>query len=375
MPIASRLRRLTAFPKSQSFRRHGSTAGRSSFRTRNVLPPREQPTVTNEDKTKTLRTRQHGNRELPLPPLMDPLAVEAKQRHKRPKPLRIQGQMTDFQKELASNPYARILASPVRQCQFTNARLPSDLLQRFSSVHTPTPDGSGRLDAKILPRSIDATPEDGVMYGPSSSYVINDRQALKRLNVGRQWTQLLSERLKLAYDTKAAGRKASSSKKWYEHWQRDPKMPDTVLQNLKSDVIRAVAAIIKHKDDARLVMPVAALQEFASFAWLPANTTELGEDVANSFKDFTAHVVIPTYRLQDLLGVDELPVLPFEEDVAKLGHAAVVPHESTTKLNVRLRKLCSYLSDEQSERLASVSRSDFAALTLENAEPRADEQV
>lgn len=72
---------------------------------RSVLPPQPQPTVISEAGTKTLRLRQHGNQSLPLPPLMDPIAIEAKERHKKPKPGPEGQSMTDFQRELAANPH------------------------------------------------------------------------------------------------------------------------------------------------------------------------------------------------------------------------------------------------------------------------------
>ena len=75
-----------------------------------ALAPQPQPTVTDSDGTKTLRLRQHGNRSLPLPPLMDPIAIEAKERYKKPKAEPNSGEqvMSDFQRELAANPYGMI---------------------------------------------------------------------------------------------------------------------------------------------------------------------------------------------------------------------------------------------------------------------------
>lgn len=73
---------------------------------RDVLVPKPQPTTTSEDGATTLRMRQHGNRSLPLPPFIDPIAIEAKQRHKLPKKEAFEKEeMTDFQKELADNPF------------------------------------------------------------------------------------------------------------------------------------------------------------------------------------------------------------------------------------------------------------------------------
>ena len=77
------------------------------------LPAKEQPTVTNEDGTKTLRVRTNVSGKesaLPLPPLMDPIAMAAKQKYRPSKPYRPRPnpeKMTKFQQELAVNPYGK----------------------------------------------------------------------------------------------------------------------------------------------------------------------------------------------------------------------------------------------------------------------------
>ena len=73
------------------------------------LPTQPQPTVTNEEGTKTFRLREHGNKSLPLPPLLDPIAKEARGRHERMKESpKENDQLTDFQNNLAENPYGRL---------------------------------------------------------------------------------------------------------------------------------------------------------------------------------------------------------------------------------------------------------------------------
>ena len=82
-----------------------ASANHGTATQREAIGPTLQATVRTEAGTKTLRTRQHGNRSLPLPPLMHPIAIEAKERHKMPKAeLKAEG-MTGFQRALASNPF------------------------------------------------------------------------------------------------------------------------------------------------------------------------------------------------------------------------------------------------------------------------------
>jgi hypothetical protein len=104
--------------------RQASHDARSTLKARTVVHPRPQPSVTNEEGTQTLRLRQHGNKSLPLPPLMDPIAIEARERYKQPKPNPKPMEMTDFQKELASNPYGKKLTKQLQYTSITNTREP-----------------------------------------------------------------------------------------------------------------------------------------------------------------------------------------------------------------------------------------------------------
>lgn len=84
------------------------TAGQDGQQLRSsseLSTPQLQPSVKDDEGTKTLRLRQHGNRSLPLPPIMDPIAVAAKERHTTPKRSVEKKELTDFQKALATNPY------------------------------------------------------------------------------------------------------------------------------------------------------------------------------------------------------------------------------------------------------------------------------
>jgi hypothetical protein len=97
-------RPITSLTIGFSSRRLVSHDARAGFKQKGVLQPNPQPIARGEDGSTSLRTRNHGNRALPLSPLMDPAVVERRQRHKTPKSPR-PAQMTDFQKELFANPY------------------------------------------------------------------------------------------------------------------------------------------------------------------------------------------------------------------------------------------------------------------------------
>ena len=51
--------------------------------------------------------------------------------------------LTPFQVRLQRNPFASILASPVRQCAVTRAMLPRDLMLGWEAVQRPVPEPSG----------------------------------------------------------------------------------------------------------------------------------------------------------------------------------------------------------------------------------------
>jgi hypothetical protein len=77
------------------------------------LQSKEQPKVTSTDGTKTLRIRPNASdkqRTLPLPPVMDPIAMAAKQKHRgrKLKATKEWHEMTTFEKALAVNPFGKL---------------------------------------------------------------------------------------------------------------------------------------------------------------------------------------------------------------------------------------------------------------------------
>lgn len=81
--------------------------GRSHCLRRYYYQPRRDPSPSSlaRDKNATDTSRPSSN--LPLPPVLDPEAVDAELRlaNKHPKPLQDTANLTDFQKRLANNPY------------------------------------------------------------------------------------------------------------------------------------------------------------------------------------------------------------------------------------------------------------------------------
>ena len=89
---------------SRSF--HYVTATRTVYRNARPAPVLTLPsTVESENGRHTLRQRRHGESSLPLPPLLDPVAIEATSRYRGSKALKPEGGKTAFQRELHMNPY------------------------------------------------------------------------------------------------------------------------------------------------------------------------------------------------------------------------------------------------------------------------------
>lgn len=69
--------------------------------------PRHDPSLSSFARDKNVTDASRPSSNLPLPPILDPEAVDAKLRlaNKHPKPLQDTANLTDFQKRLARNPY------------------------------------------------------------------------------------------------------------------------------------------------------------------------------------------------------------------------------------------------------------------------------
>ncbi|KAK3690968.1 hypothetical protein LTR37_018921 [Vermiconidia calcicola] len=344
---------------------------RSSLKDRDVLTPRPQPTVTSSDGTKTLRTRQHGNKTLPLPPLMDGVAIEAKSKYKKPKAAPEQREMTNFQKALAENPFANALATKVRQCNITRARLPAHFLQQFSAAFSPSPTTEGRVEPRILPRPSnkpmsDAGHTHGTTFAPSSSYVLNNRDLLEHLNAKNRWTQILTRRMKEAWDKHARagtqrGRNADKA------WQTDPSMPDTVLEKLKNEVEDAVKQCTRVQKDVHLIIPLQTLELVHPVA---IHSSLLQRDPSSrdpppSLEDG----LLPLYNLSNLRLKECInPFLSehdseYDEDTEQM---IVEFHESALRLHMALQKLGGYLGKKQPEDLFLIREKEYEQLAAKS---------
>ncbi|EOA89579.1 hypothetical protein ACJQWK_02399 [Exserohilum turcicum] len=92
-----------------------------------------------DDDYHTVRLRQDKQaKELPLPPLLDPLVLEQRSRFEQKKERPQVADFTPTQRRLWENPFAHALASPVRQCRATFISLPVAFLTSLHPRPHPT---------------------------------------------------------------------------------------------------------------------------------------------------------------------------------------------------------------------------------------------
>ena len=92
---------------------------------------------------------------------MDPSFLEARGRHHAPKG-RPRKNLTPFQQQLAKNPYALALASPVRRCAISGTKLPSFFLQGFRVMSDPTTGEPWYVPADLANKHLPAKKRDAL---------------------------------------------------------------------------------------------------------------------------------------------------------------------------------------------------------------------
>ncbi|KAI7153211.1 hypothetical protein KC349_g8515 [Hortaea werneckii] len=289
-----------------------------------------QSTSATPNGTRTFRQRQHGNEALPLPPFLDPIAIEARTRHTRPKTYQDEQEKTEFQRELEANPFANALATPVRQCAFTQALLPSHfLIPMVAHITPPTEESeSGKRQASTIHLSPDIdldVPRE--LRSPSRSYVIADREVFKTLSSRNKWPLIASERMKKWVGLKL-GRDWQALKVNRE-WTWDKKVDEVILEKLRGNVVVKMqeaqqAGLLVHED--------AVGTGDVAFGLRAGNTTgdiSPGQLHGKEVYDMTA--LLGDEKWQDLVGVQAVK-------------SVVLSASSTLTLQQALLRLDHYMS-------------------------------
>ncbi|KAK4549240.1 hypothetical protein LTR36_007698 [Oleoguttula mirabilis] len=332
-----------------------ATAGYTYIRayTSHIGTPQPQDTVLSEDGVRTLRKRENGGRSLPLPPLMDPVAVKAKGRYREPKPLKSEEGKTEFQKELEANPYAQALATPVRHCAVTNARLPAHFLLPLVSHLDPhqiddtadtTKRPSKHITARLVPDIKLDIPRE--LRSPARGYVLAEHHILEHLSSKRRWMFVVTERMKRWFALKT-GRQWHNMKVQKE-WQWEEGTPEKVLGKLREEVVKRLAVAIEDKEVVLAQpgsTPLAADEEQGVACYLPlAKSLETDIEAALT-QDLGIAPGVRAYDLAHLLGEDYLRRMLEShgvEDHGSRSWVAVPKSADTVELQLALLRLEAY---------------------------------
>ncbi|GME22106.1 Peptidase S14 ClpP [Neofusicoccum parvum] len=179
----------------------------------------------------TYRMRTGSKRALPLPPLMDPIALAARERWTEPKkPAPAAKDLSPFQQKLYQSPYAHALATPVRLDRTTFTHLPSFFHLSLHPVPHPT-----TSDPWLLPTSLHASATPTKNQAPATSNKLPTTYvALRRAHIWLLTTQR-GDRWRSAVNMRAQeklGRGADRALVW-----RDD-MDALVLRALRSAAFR-----------------------------------------------------------------------------------------------------------------------------------------
>ncbi|KAK4960488.1 hypothetical protein LTR10_003384 [Elasticomyces elasticus] len=189
---------------------------------------------------------------------MDPLVLAATEAHKERKPYRLHGPKTKMQAELEMNPYAQALASPIRQCALTSARLPSHFLQAFTTQLVPPPSEPSKSQSRSAVAEI--TPDLSADKTGPRTYVLAQAPILDFLAERKRATQVLMPERSKAWMAKRLG-KAASGINPQKDVRYDSEAAKKVLGGLREMVRGEVEKGLRHK----YVIPLNTVEELR--AW------------------------------------------------------------------------------------------------------------
>ncbi|CAC9887597.1 hypothetical protein D6C77_04001 [Aureobasidium pullulans] len=261
-------------------------------------------TPANNRGRKTQITNNHG---LPVSPILEPLKEKPAREHQ---PLE---SLTSFRKEVAANAFANALATPVRQCNFTGARLPSHYLLPFTTKFLR------HEDDKLVPY---LAPFENSSRQATRAYAFNSRQLINRLGQKKTWQRLLGHELRF-------GLTSRSDYKW-------PKQIDEIiLSQLRRSVVRKLAWVFK-KPKANLVIPLQSNTEYppsACILYLRAKGLSSSSNPS-----------ITGYELSGLLGLELLETLIRDTSLADNDALVLTQSYMTMSAHIALARLSTFLS-------------------------------
>ncbi|KAL8672944.1 MAG: hypothetical protein Q9168_002619 [Polycauliona sp. 1 TL-2023] len=305
--------------------------------------------------------------QLPLSPLLDPDLIGARNRHKVPKS-EPSSEPSAFQKKLQKDPYAQALATPVRQCAVTGARLPNFFLLDFGLTPHPRTgkpwqmprlvadtcaanpgvvltvgSADGNATAPSDPATAPTKPAKTPARTSAGSHIVAHRSAVKLVSTLKQrsYMQLLPQRWKLDARFKAD----------QIVWRQD--MDTFVLDLLR----RKVAKLLKYlsSQPAAYIVPCKDY-ECIRKKHQPGAVLWLGPQHPGDDKPIPSHEdpppyamvesksseLIPLYNLPTLLGPEVMHELQDKGNAFEGTLAVIKRKRNTTDCQMQLWKLMGY---------------------------------
>jgi hypothetical protein len=244
---------------------------------------------------------------------------------------------------------AQALATKVRQCNVSHARLPLHFLQPFNATFNPVSDGEGGIDRTIIPKPRSGVEDflEGTVLAKTTSYLRNSRSTTAHLNRKYGWTSLVSVRMREALERTNGGKVRLSRKRATKQWERDPNMPNTVLEYLRADVLDALGKVLAYDYPEILVHSAQERQDERLFGYAElespdAMPMETSEQSTASYGD-----QVSMYFLPELLTEEQMIQLLAHGGRIQDGLLALRHHRRTIKLHLALLKLRDYLGYQQ----------------------------
>ncbi|KAL8701882.1 MAG: hypothetical protein Q9224_000295 [Gallowayella concinna] len=309
---------------------------------------------------------------LPLSPLMDPNLQAARKRYKLPKP-EANGELSAFQKKFRKNPYAQALASPLRQCALTGARLPNFFFLNFGLAphpltgkpwqmpkfaidsHPITSDGTSTIET-MEPNSTASDETGAANSTPSSpgrpvrtvagSHIIAQRLAIRLIPAlkPRSYMQTLPHRWKLDARFKAD----------QIVWRKD--MDSFILELMRRNTVKSLQYLSARS--AAYIVPCQNYEDIqnkhqaAAVLWLGEPTDDQTAIAADpppyAMIKYKSSGHIPIYNLPTLLGSEHLHQLQAASKQFHSTLAVIKQKHNTSECQLQLWKLMGYLASDMS---------------------------
>lgn len=270
------------------------------------------------------------------------------------KPIQDSKTMTPFQIKLHTNPYARALATSIRQCVLTRARLPSHFLLQFGLFMPQveeSPSSQQSDDVKPYWKLL-AYPQRSPMKLPlgrvRATRSTVEALASKQRNGGR-WGVLASQKAKdrWAVMTQRAGSGGILPGKEFD-W--DPNMSEVVLQRLREEVVTKMrygleCGLVKKRRDGEENEEVLAVLRLKGGV---EKVHDLGESSSMAGEMGTSNGPIAgwiKYNLTKLFEADELKEFMDDDLDIEMDELVLLKDRTNMRLLLALEQLQNYVGN------------------------------